>query len=398
MRFVRTFVWACYLGSSWTWVIGMLLPVLLLRDYGPVAWLAFAIPNVLGAAAFGFVLNRQRSAVLSVRHAVACLGFSRVTMAYQVMVLPWALVELLGWPLPAAIVSIIVAYGLFMLLAKARSWLGAAALAVSFISLAAFAWFAFQSAAWSDVFRGPMLEPRLGHLGLYAFIPAAAFGFLLCPYLDLTFHYACQNAPQPRLAFVLGFGVIFASMIVFSLAYAGLGAIALRDGISPLDHGIARWILGGHVIMQSAFTVVLHLERVQQIEQVPLGRIVLPLPLFLLIGLLLLMHYPQQLEGFHMNVSQMVYRVLLLLYGTAFPAYVLLMMIPTRRRVQFKPRLRTFLFSVAISLPIAFTAFIEGRSLYVLCLLLVFAIALLVVQKLPPEASDEDNACPFTRN
>ncbi|MCC6681959.1 MAG: hypothetical protein IT445_13750 [Phycisphaeraceae bacterium] len=398
MRLVRSFVWACYLGSSWTWVIGMLLPVLLLRDYGPAGWLVFAIPNVLGAAAFGFVLNRQRSAVLSVRHAVACLGFSRVTVAFQIIVLPWALVELLCWPLPLAVGCMLAAYALFMLLVRARSWLGAAALAVSFISLAAFAWFAFHADAWVDVWRSPMLEPRLGRMGLYAFIPAAAFGFLLCPYLDLTFHYACQNAPHPRLAFVLGFVVIFAAMIVFSLAYAGLGAIALRDGISPLDHGLVRWVIGGHVIMQSAFTAALHLERVQQIEQVPLGRIVLPLPLFLLIGLLLLMHYPQKLEGFDMNVSQMVYRVLLMLYGTFFPAYVLMMMIPTRRPVQYKPRLRTYLFAVGMSLPMAFIAFVEGHALYVIGVLAVLAIARLVVETLPEEVDADDGNCPFTRS
>ena len=31
--------WAVYLGVSWTWCIGMFLPVLIMRDYGIAGWL-----------------------------------------------------------------------------------------------------------------------------------------------------------------------------------------------------------------------------------------------------------------------------------------------------------------------------------------------------------------------
>ena len=49
--------WAAYLACSWTWCIGMFLPVLLVRDYGVWGWIVFAVPNVLGAAAMGWVLR-----------------------------------------------------------------------------------------------------------------------------------------------------------------------------------------------------------------------------------------------------------------------------------------------------------------------------------------------------
>jgi hypothetical protein len=52
--FGSTLGWANYLGMSWTWCIGMFLPVLLVRDYGIGAWWIFAIPNVVGAAAMGW--------------------------------------------------------------------------------------------------------------------------------------------------------------------------------------------------------------------------------------------------------------------------------------------------------------------------------------------------------
>ena len=43
--------WAIYLGASWTWCIGMFLPVLLVREYGAWAWVVFAVPNVISCAA-----------------------------------------------------------------------------------------------------------------------------------------------------------------------------------------------------------------------------------------------------------------------------------------------------------------------------------------------------------
>ena len=46
-----TLGWSCYLGSSWTWVIGMVWPVIIVRDYGVWGWAAFAVPNVLGVTA-----------------------------------------------------------------------------------------------------------------------------------------------------------------------------------------------------------------------------------------------------------------------------------------------------------------------------------------------------------
>ena len=63
-------LWAIYLASSWTWCIGMFLPVLLVRDYGIWGWIVFAVPNVLGAAAMGWVLrSRSSSRHILIAHA-----------------------------------------------------------------------------------------------------------------------------------------------------------------------------------------------------------------------------------------------------------------------------------------------------------------------------------------
>ena len=53
--------WAAYLACSWTWCIGMFLPVLLYRDFGLRGFILFAVPNVLGAAAMGWVLRTPAS-------------------------------------------------------------------------------------------------------------------------------------------------------------------------------------------------------------------------------------------------------------------------------------------------------------------------------------------------
>src|SRR3954471_24793497 len=57
LPFFSALNWAAFLGASWTWCIGMFLPVLLIRDYGPSMWWAFAVPNVIGAAAMGWILR-----------------------------------------------------------------------------------------------------------------------------------------------------------------------------------------------------------------------------------------------------------------------------------------------------------------------------------------------------
>src|SRR5215217_5563964 len=76
--------WAIYLGMSWTWCIGMFLPVLLTRDFGGFSWFVFAAPNVVGAAAMGWVLKDGTSEVISDAHRYALMMFSLVTTTFQV--------------------------------------------------------------------------------------------------------------------------------------------------------------------------------------------------------------------------------------------------------------------------------------------------------------------------
>src|SRR3954464_11105172 len=87
---LRAFSWAAYLACSWTWCIGMFLPVLLVSEYGVGAWFIFAVPNVVGAAAMGWVLSRAgASERIATEHRTACVAFSAVTLAFHAFFLLW---------------------------------------------------------------------------------------------------------------------------------------------------------------------------------------------------------------------------------------------------------------------------------------------------------------------
>ena len=91
--------WAIYLGMSWTWCIGMFLPVLLIREMGIWGWVVFAVPNVIGAALMGWVLKFPESSQRLVEsHGVACRAFSGVTIAFHVFFVLWFVPRLVGLP------------------------------------------------------------------------------------------------------------------------------------------------------------------------------------------------------------------------------------------------------------------------------------------------------------
>src|SRR3982750_3304447 len=94
---LHAFLWAVFLAVSWTWCIGMFLPVLLVRDFGVWGWVVFAVPNVVGAAAMGAVLARPGASERVVaRHPGACACFSVVTIGFHVLFLAWIVSALVG--------------------------------------------------------------------------------------------------------------------------------------------------------------------------------------------------------------------------------------------------------------------------------------------------------------
>ena len=92
----------------------MLLPVLLVRELGVIGWIVFAIPNVIGAAAMGWVLRDPDSSRRIVEaHGPACRAFSAVTIAFHVFFVLWFVPRLVGLPVAACAFAVV---GVYLLL------------------------------------------------------------------------------------------------------------------------------------------------------------------------------------------------------------------------------------------------------------------------------------------
>ena len=82
--------WGVFCASSWTWCIGLYLPIIMFRLFGWPGFLLFAIPNIAGVVIFGYLFDEQRSRRTLQEHRVAIRVFSIVTSAYQLFFLAWA--------------------------------------------------------------------------------------------------------------------------------------------------------------------------------------------------------------------------------------------------------------------------------------------------------------------
>ena len=388
-------LWAFFLGCSWTWVIGMLFPVLLVRDFGLWGWVLFAAPNALGAAAMGYTLRRPEDALaLRTRHAGAVRGFSDVTLAFHVLVLLWLGFRLFG---PAALVAL-AAPALILPAARRARWgvhLPVVAVGVALLSWGCFAYMGRLPGAWTAVTAGPLapagLPERLPVEALIAFGAASALGFACCPYLDATFlrARASTGVGAGRAAFTLGFLGVFLSMIVGTLLYAGLLIPAFAGepvGLSP----VWRIVLGTHLLVQVAFTITCHLRERGELD--PHARhLLVPAALVLLaLGAVLgADHRLGWLAGpgrpLGPTVGEAAYRLFLLAYGMVFPAYVWLCVLrrgePTRG-----VWLRFGVVSV-LAMALGVAGFLAGRWPF-----LLGAVALVGAAKLVPVGGAGDAA------
>ncbi len=381
-------LWACFLGCSWTWVIGMFLPVMLVRDFGVWGWIVFAVPNVLGAAAMGFVLRTPGiSWKITQNHPGALRWFAGVTIAYQVYVVFWlfggiwlALICVLPW----------------LVMDKTRrdtigNWLPAISIGVAVLSWGCFSMAGQLDGAWRDV-STDTLPNRLNDLDWWLLMPGLIIGFALCPYLDPTFHRARYSTGPGtgRAAFGLGFGVVFCSMIVFTLMYAGL----LRPLINGDDHfSLApSWqaLLAIHIGVQVAFTLLVHSRErfavVDKSDRWPFAGFGL-LMLGALIWAVVSRHAEWSLptaDGGNLTPGEVGYRAFLLIYGVHFPGYALICMIPTLRPgIPPEARRRVFWVASSIAYPMAVMGLVVGPSWWLLGLYATLGAGRVIAELLP---------------
>lgn len=304
----------------------MFLPVLLVRDFGLWAWVVFALPNIVGAAAMGFVLRDVASSQqLIERNKPALVLFSRITIAYQAFFAGWMVPQLIGWW------TVLILPLVLLMLVGALLGDREFSLTSALVFL-----FSIGVAVWLGVRGHLQLPPAMEPTQATMLAPVCLLGFMLCPYLDLTFHRAFQKAYgtggllAARGAFAVGFGVVFASMIVLTLFYAR----GLLDGVQ-----VVRTWVGAHMLIQLTVTTLLHhVETTRALGTKaavhPMTRITPLAGLSMAVGLLCLALSSWRVGGQDTGwqVGEYVYRTFLAAYGLLFPAIMLMQVLPGRAR------------------------------------------------------------------
>lgn len=348
---VRALLPACFLAASWTWVIGMFLPVLLTDRFGVAGWAVFALSNVFGAASVGIVLAKPHAALRFAReHATAIGLFSLVTLAFHAYAVGWILRRTLGGPAgtvlpfgldtgPAVTVAMSAFVALWFAVAllprSAARWVAAGTLLVSIASSATAALGLYVGPFPTDVpsLPAPPEDPMASALSLALAAPAIAAGFLACPYLDATLNDERQRLGEPTgsLAFALGFGGPFLLMITITLGYAHFWH----------EHRSLPAVLALHMIAQSAFTAGVHTRAlratrvVHTVRGIQHRRTVLSLPrLFAAtFAVLLMLPLGNAVQDFGqlragLTFGKLGYEAFIALYALVFPAYLWVCAVP----------------------------------------------------------------------
>jgi hypothetical protein len=328
----------------------MFLPVLLMRELGLAGVIEFAIPNVLGAAAMGWIIrSADQSRRLIGENRGACIWFSLITIVFHAYFAAWMIRKIAG---PGAGVAIAVVFLIFWLI---LSWKRAGNFLAAGIALAVTAGVMSWGYYMGDLpwVAQPVLGTRLAVGNNILLAPAWLFGFLCCPYLDLTFHAARQalGPRESRAAFTVGFGVIFAAMLVLTVWYSGW----LVVGFDPIAQRRLAFILAAHLIVQSCLTCALHLRVIGRVQsRFPSGQLV-AFGAMVVAAVVAGVTVRDEINFNGISLGEYIYRGFLGFYGLVFPAYVWLRMLEPRRSLL---RVAVVIF---IALPMFFLGFIAEQ-------------------------------------
>ncbi len=347
---LATVGWGLFCTCSWTWCIAMYLPLILQRHFGWTGVLVFALPNVIGCAAFGYVLGSGRaSGSLVERHRTAMRLFSIAAVGYQAYFVSLLLANdaVLGSGVLAGAGLVGAGLLLSFLPIGFFPWLAVVVYAVSLATLAALGWIPDGGAV-----AGP-------EQGLALFWPVIAFGFLFCPYLDLTFHRALAESPS-RHAFGL-FGIAFGVMLVLTCAY--------RDRL-----WVVAFVPAVHIVTQSLFTIAAHLRelRIRDRDEPRWPVVAAVLGGLVAAGAVLAVDPSESPVP-----GEAIYLRFLVFFGLLFPAYVLIFMGPGRTLARTVRNHVVFAIAMLLAMPFYELGFIGGRTW-----LLVFPIAGLLAWKI----------------
>jgi len=381
--FLNTLGWGAYLACSWTWCIGMFLPVLLIRDFGWWSFAVFAIPNCVGAAAMGWVMKKPgTSEAVVAAHGKAIRAFSLVTMAFQAFFIYTLLKPKSDWYQAAPVGGFAIGVLLGSIAARNTRWMHAGSWLCLAFSLAMLVWLV---ATRSDPFSLPT-RPNDWH-GLALLAPVCIFGFGLSPYLDATFLRAAvtpattDGSVPARFAF--GFLAFFPLMIGFTLLYAA----SLFGDAQPATFGSANPALAAmpvliHVGSQLGFTLAVHGSARSVIgapdasQQRRFDWLVFPAAFVLIAA---------AMSKGHPTTAEFVYRLFMSFYGLIFPAYVWICMLPTLRTPAAPSMRRLIAFGIAVvcAAPFYWLGFIELKYWALAPGVMIPLVAGLLVRKEP---------------
>lgn len=341
---------AVFVACSWTWVIGMWLPVYLIGDFGVAGWVVFAVPNILGAASVGWAFaQRNRAESFLASHGRAVWWFSAVTILFHLVFAGWLAVEVVGSMRAAVPIACGVGLaGLGLSRLPVRLWGWAAPMCfVGSLALAVIAW---KQGALS----APPVEGRVDGVNVLFAAPALCFGFLLCPHLDATLVAARRDLPGPagKAAFALGFGAVFLVMIVLTMLYAG----------PVLATGVIAVPIALHIAVQSIFTIAAHVRAAA--SETPAERLPGALKAAACAGAIALGAWAATADPFRPGYPafRLVYELLISAYGLAFPAYLWIVAIaPGARRAARLLRLRAWAAACAAATPLFWLGYIDQR-------------------------------------
>ncbi len=336
---------ALFLAASWTWCIGMFLPVLLIDDFGVWGWVAFAVPNVIGAALVGVIHTPGRAASVARDHRGAMRLFSAVTIAFHLYFLgritPFMGVPHGGiGPAGQSIVLLFIVVAAAWAVSRLRTpgaWMIAAGVT---IGLSVLAMLLIERTSGGPALAAPPATGKFPVVDAVWATPALFFGFMLCPHLDLTLLRVRRETPGGAgvAAFAIGFGVIFLALITLTMLYAH----------AFLPGGRLSYWIGLHFFAQGVFTVAAHWRELR--EKQPGGdddrRVVFGL---IALGALLGVAWP-------VGEFRLGYDLILFAYAVPLPAYVWFVMIPRtpgRRR-----EIAAWLTAVLIAAPIFAVGFL----------------------------------------
>jgi hypothetical protein len=365
---LTTLGWAAYLACSWTWCIGMFLPVLLVRDFGTWGFVVFAVPNVVGAAAMGWVLRRAGAAArIRDSHSTAIRAFSIVTAVFQWFFILWLAASNLNamriiYSAPLVYFAAVVLP--LVILGRRRNR--------TLVLTAATMAFSFGVATVLGI-RGDLSLPTgmqgPFEAGLPFLAPVCAFGFLLCPYLDMSFLLARQEQ-RPRagaFAFIIGFVVLFFPMILFTLFYASqFQSMGIPNRfVAPTS--LAALLVASHMFGQVGATHHVHSIAWRRRDSDAFHESMTWLLLGTVSGVVVVvLELSADLVISGLTPGEVVYRLFMSFYGLIFPAYVWLCMIPVRGEAETRRPTRTKLtvFAVAVLLaaPCYWMGFIERQT------------------------------------